>query len=496
MPPMRRLGLYLTFLLAPLLPLVAQDLDIEPLEHDYGTVIAGESVRVEVLLANRGEQRRSLILSSSCPCVTVRPRSVELAAGESRSVAITFDTTEYFGQVRKVVLVESAAGELVEMIRLAGWIRERPSADSQVEECTPCLEVLRRVSGVDAPTSLQIELYMDVGCLTCRELADDELPALAAERGRRVSITEHDILDPEVTDALLERLGNRGLSEFPVAFVDGRIFEGEAQIRDGVEAILSGDSPPPEAGGPGNARDSLGVSLDSISILPVILAGLVDGINPCAFSTILFLISMLAITGRSRRETLIVGIVFGAVVFAGYFATGLGLLASVRALLVFPAITRAVRYLLVIVLTALAALSVRDAWLARQGRTREMTLQLSDKMKRRVHSVVRERVRIGGIIVGTAMIGVLVTIFEFSCTGQVYLPVIMHVARGGDRARGVALLLAYNAAFILPLVAVFAAGYAGVSMRKLSDFFSRHIAAVKLLLALVFAGLAAMTLLI
>ncbi len=41
---------------------------------------------------------------------------------------------------------------------------------------------------------------------------------------------------------------------------------------------------------------------ESFSAGAVAVAGLIDGINPCTFTTIIFLISMLAYMGKTRRQ--------------------------------------------------------------------------------------------------------------------------------------------------------------------------------------------------
>ena len=62
----------------------------------------------------------------------------------------------------------------------------------------------------------------------------------------------------------------------------------------------------------------------SLSVAAVVLAGLIDGVNPCAFATILFFVSYLAVSRRQRREMLLVGGAFALGVFVTYFAVGLG----------------------------------------------------------------------------------------------------------------------------------------------------------------------------
>src|SRR4030067_1015512 len=46
------------------------------------------------------------------------------------------------------------------------------------------------------------------------------------------------------------------------------------------------------------------------SLSAVLVAGFIDGINPCAFATIIFLVSYLTFAGRKGREIIVYGIVF------------------------------------------------------------------------------------------------------------------------------------------------------------------------------------------
>ena len=86
------------------------------------------------------------------------------------------------------------------------------------------------------------------------------------------------------------------------------------------------------------------------------------------------------------------------------------------------------------------------------------------------------------------------SIFEFACTGQVYLPTLAYLVRVRRQASAVGLLVLYNACFILPLLVVFTASWLGVSSARVTALFQKRMGAVKLGLAAVFLGLAAFTL--
>ena len=76
-------------------------------------------------------------------------------------------------------------------------------------------------------------------------------------------------------------------------------------------------------------------------ILPLMAAGLIDGINPCAFATLVFFIGYLTTMKRTGKEVLWVGGAFTLGVFIVYFLTGLGLSEGLRQLEFLPKVSAA-----------------------------------------------------------------------------------------------------------------------------------------------------------
>ena len=90
-------------------------------------------------------------------------------------------------------------------------------------------------------------------------------------------------------------------------------------------------------------------------------------------------------------------------------------------------------------------------------------------------------------VAGALIVGFLVSILEFACTGQVYLPtIIMMIGKEGTRLRAIFYLLFYNLCFIVPLLVVFGFVYFGVSSKGIAKLMETRIGTVKLALAVVF----------
>ena len=224
--------------------------------------------------------------------------------------------------------------------------------------------------------------------------------------------------------------------------------------------------------------------------LAVAGAGLLDGINPCAFATIVFFISYMNLVGRGRKEMLIAGGAFALAVFVTYLLLGLGMLSFMNYLNQFSGIAKCVYLLAATATFAFGGLSLYDAVKAKQGKTKDILLQLPRALKLRIHKVIRERTRTSGVVAGALVIGFVISALELVCTGQVYLPTLTFVAGiEGMRSDAIAYLLLYNVMFIVPLLVVFGCVYWGTTSLQLGGVLQRHLVAVKVGIGVLLFGL-------
>ena len=231
----------------------------------------------------------------------------------------------------------------------------------------------------------------------------------------------------------------------------------------------------------GGAESEIVKRFSAFGTLAVAGAGLLDGINPCAFATIVFFISYLSLVGRSRKEMLAAGGAFAAAVFVTYLLLGMGLLKFLSFLNEFSVVAKCVYLVAAIGTFTLAFLSLYDAIKAKQGKVKEMTLQLPKSLKQRIHKVIREQTRTSSVIIGALVIGFAISALELVCTGQVYLPTITFVMGvEGMRANALAYLILYNLMFIAPLLVVFGFVYWGTTSMQLGGVLQQHLMPVKL----------------
>lgn len=100
------------------------------------------------------------------------------------------------------------------------------------------------------------------------------------------------------------------------------------------------------------------------------------------------------------------------------------------------------------------------------------------------------------LLPGAFTVGVLVTVLESVCTGQVYLPTLVLMSREfGAGSRWFGYLLLYNLMFILPLLLLFLAAWRGTSMPVFLNWSRKNVVAGKTALGCLFLLLAALMLL-
>ena len=227
-----------------------------------------------------------------------------------------------------------------------------------------------------------------------------------------------------------------------------------------------------------------------LNLVTVILAGLVDGLNPCAIAVLLVFVSatLLAVGATmeggvaDRRRALFRG---GAVYIAGMFITylllGLGLMGFAGALRQDHIGTK----IFAVVAIAWSLLALQEALLPELGERLHMPAMLHDRAQSWVH-----RASMPGLFVAGALIG-LCTV---PCSGNVYIAVLALLSSRNDLAEALGYLVIYNLAFVVPLVLLLGAAATPMAMRSLARWQLHNRASLKLVLGLTtaFVSLAAL----
>jgi cytochrome c biogenesis protein CcdA/glutaredoxin len=387
--------------------------------------------------------------------------------------------------------------QLVEMYLDMGGVTLPEATSTAVPEATPTPEAT-------APP-IHLAYFYQPGCRECDRVQLD----LNYVQQTYPQLEVHDF-DVQERAALCEWMGERaGVPErkrltAPAVFVGDEALMGEDLHARTLEALIArhadtgaeatwehaeGGSPSASPGAGATSR--IIERFRSFSLVTVLAAGLVDGLNPCAFATLVFFISYLTFMGREGREVLLAGGAFAAAVFLTYLGVGFGVLKFLVSLPFLDAVSRWIYGFTAVLCLALAAGSLYDWWQARRGKAKDMRLAMPTRLRRRVNQAIRERAGAKAFVPVTFVTGVVVSVIELACTGQVYLPTILFVLGVPEmQAQAGFYLVLYNLMFILPLVVVFVLAYFGTTSRQLGLLIHRHTAKVKLATAGLFFLLA------
>jgi HEAT repeat protein/cytochrome c biogenesis protein CcdA len=369
----------------------------------------------------------------------------------------------------------------------------------------PLLEPEKVVEKPAPRTSLEIVYFQKPGCPECLK-ARQEIQRLTKEFPL-IKLTEYSILDPKGTvlnQALCGRFSvpSTKQSVSPAIFTQsGFLITDQITPKNLAELLAktmdsAQDDSWFQVSEAQTAAAATQVEERYLSLTPavVILGGLLDGVNPCAFATIIFFLSYLQISRRTPREMLMVGASFILAVFLAYLAAGLLLHEVIDTLSSrFAGVQRWMNLGFGLLALLAAFLSFRDAWLARGGRLDEMTLQLPGFLKSRIRSVIRTGAKARNFVIAAFVSGLVISLLELACTGQVYAPIIYQIRQG--KLDAVLWLVIYNLAFITPLIVIFLLAYGGLRSEKLIAIQQKHTTSVKIGLGLLFLGLALVILL-
>jgi cytochrome c-type biogenesis protein len=229
--------------------------------------------------------------------------------------------------------------------------------------------------------------------------------------------------------------------------------------------------------------------LPAVTLGSVVVGGLIDGINPCAFTVlILFVTAMLATLqvstsadiNAARARILGMGSIYIAAVFITYLGLGLGLLATSAIFSRFHAPAR---------IGALVAIGM-GLWMLKDYFLPDVGPRLqAPKVVGQWTIDAARKMTIPALVVS----GFLIGLCTVPCSGAVYLAVLSLLSMQSSALIGFAYLVLYNLMFILPLVALLIAASARPTMNKLAHWNLHHKEGVRLALGM---GVVAMGILI
>ncbi len=364
-----------------------------------------------------------------------------------------------------------------------------------------CVAILLIMSvSFAAPGVVRLLFFHSKGCDSCREIKTEVLPVLQEKYGRDLEVKSLEIGSISNFELLLkleEQAGRKINKTPPLIFIGKDVLAGATAIRENLDLMIGKYQRQGGIGFPDavlseipDSKPKATTEFEKISLVALIAGALLDGINPCAFTTLIFLISYLAFIGRKGKQLLLSGFLFSLGVFTAYFLAGIGVMEVLNQLQAMEFIGKALRWLVIVMAVLFGWLNLCDYVALKSGKIAGLKLGLGNHLKQKIHAVIRTEKHSAGYLSGL-FLGVAVGLLELPCTGQVYFPIIMMVRETNSaRTKAIGYLLLYNLIFILPLIAVFTGVYSGLFSANLTKLLRDHLPKVKLLTALFFFSLA------
>jgi cytochrome c biogenesis protein CcdA len=353
--------------------------------------------------------------------------------------------------------------------------------------------------------SARLLIFYSPNCHWCVKVRKEVMPGVEKEFKNQVIFDYRDVSRIENYKMLLGLLKNnpQGLKfQVPLFYMRGEFLTAGAQIRDNLRSFIAAGL---------KSKSFLEFSpVDLVahfkSFVPaaVVFAGLSDGINPCAFTVIVFFISFLALQGYRKRELIVIGLTFIFAVFLTYLGIGLGIFNFFYHFAGFWVLIRLLNIIIGILSIMLGVFAVFDFLeFKKTGATEGLLLQLPKPVKESIHKVIgffyrknpqekqeKSKPALIKLLLSALVTGFLVSLLEAVCTGQVYLPTITFVLKSTEfKLEALVYLLLYNIMFVAPLIVIFVLALLGTTSQQFWNFLKKHLGLIKILMAVLFFGL-------
>lgn len=283
--------------------------------------------------------------------------------------------------------------------------------------------------------------------------------------------------------------------EIPLVAIGNNYFVGETDIKNNLEAkidqMLDSDERVCPLAGVMSCHSDLNDSQPYVpgigdegelvwykTVPAIVVSGLVDGVNPCAFAVLIFMMTILLEISGSKKRVFKIGLSY---IIAFVLANiTLGVIVYWFSDLVFKGSSIPLKFAAGIAIVA-GIINIKDYFAYGKG----FSLQIPKGTKKIIQKWINY-----ASIPAAIVLGVILAILEAPCSASIYYA-ILEMLRNKTALLGQAMpyIILYNIMFILPLVFLFIIIYAGKKTGALERWRNSNKKMMKLVSGLVFLGL-------
>lgn len=294
-------------------------------------------------------------------------------------------------------------------------------------------------------------------------MAEEFLHDLSA-RHPEISLVTYDLFDSQENRTIFENYKQKYHRTFlstPSILVGNLTIEGTQDMKNHLDEILLIQNEKKEPGGllSGIFSDSfqkITASGEEIPLLLIVGAGLLDGINPCAFAVLVFLLVYL-MAQKNRRRMLAAGLVYTGAVFIFYFLSGVGIFSIIQTTGTTTAFSIGAGCIALIA----GLLMLKDAIIPKE----KPTLSIPSSQSGLINRIVKM-----ATLPAAFILGILVGMFELPCTGGIYLSILSMISMKSNPGQALGYLFVYNVAFVVPLLIIIVLVTFGLSPERVNEW--------------------------
>lgn len=342
----------------------------------------------------------------------------------------------------------------------AASLTENENQDQMQVSSSDWKEQLREAVSKDKSTDSVILYFSTASCTDCSEVKS-LLKKMTDEQTTKKPLVIHEFNIAEGDNVvLLQKLFSiygvvSDKQQVPIVFFNGGYLSGSKAVTQGLEQkwkddeltgfnlenILSDDASWKEEN-----KDQASFK----TYIGLAAAGFINGVNPCGASMLLMLLAAIAMSGRSVIKT---GCAYLAGKFTAYCAMGMGLYKLFMAIGqdIFLSISNVFTWIFAAVFFILAILYLIDFVNVKRKQYGKIRMQLPTALRKWNHERIEKASKINAkwMIPAAVVLGIVISVGEFFCTGQVYLAAILYMMKMQQEMK-----LQTNVAFIVYVTAM------------------------------------------
>ncbi|MEK7447754.1 MAG: cytochrome c biogenesis protein CcdA [Patescibacteria group bacterium] len=204
----------------------------------------------------------------------------------------------------------------------------------------------------------------------------------------------------------------------------------------------------------------------------VIINGLIDSFNPCAIGIFLIFLSMLFMLKKEKKHVFQISLVYILSIYISYLLIGLGMIKVIQ----FFGVPHLISFIGAIIIIIVGLLSIKDYFFPDTIFSTKIPYSARQLILKWTYK---------GTLPAAAVVGVLVGISEFPCSGGIYVTTLGLLSDKATFIQGFFYLLIYNLMFVLPLILIYAVTANQKVAMKLMDWQEREKNHMKLTMGII-----------